>query len=322
VASQALISGAYSLSRQALQLGYLPRLTIVHTSATEHGQIYIPEVNELMMVGCIAVVLGFGSSTALAAAYGAAVTGTMSITSVLFYAVMRERLGPKKALRLLILFLSFDLAFLGANALKITHGGWFPLAIGALMYILMTTWRRGRDALGAVMLGRAKPIAQFQDELRTAPPVRVKGASVFMTSSPDVVPAVLLHHLRHNKVLHESVILLVVATRNVPLVAESDFVLVKDLGDGLTHVTAQYGFMQTPNVPSILAACRAKGLDVVMDETTFYLGRESLLPTGMSRLARWRKRMFMFLARNSRPATYYFGIPVDRVIEIGMQIQL
>lgn len=322
VASQALISGAFSLSRQALQLGYFPRLTIVHTSGKEHGQIFVPEVNEAMMVGCIAVVIGFGSSSALAAAYGAAVTGTMTITSFLFYAVMRDRLGPRRALRLLILFLVFDLAFLGANALKIAHGGWFPLAVGASLFIVMTTWRRGREALRAFVLGRARPLGDLLTELRAAPPHRVPGAAVFLSSSPDVAPLVLLHHLRHNKVLHERVVLLYIATDRVPEVPEDGRVELREAGDGFVFVTAHYGFMQTPNVPAIIATCRARGLELPLEDTTFYLGRESLLPTGPARLARWRKRLFTFLARNAPPATYYFAIPPERVIEIGMQVEL
>jgi KUP system potassium uptake protein len=322
VASQALISGAFSLSRQALQLGYLPRLTITHTSGKNAGQIYMPEVNELMMVGCIAVVIGFGSSTALAAAYGAAVTGTMTITSILFYAVMRERLGQQRALRLLILFLSFDLAFLAANVLKIKHGGWFPLAVGVLVFAIMTTWRRGRTALRSFMLSRAEPLADFCKEIAHTAPHRVPGAAVFMTSNPDVAPPVLLHHLRHNKVLHERVVFLVITTENVPEIAPERRVDIVNLFQGLHHVTARYGFMQTPNLPQIMEACRAAGLDLELEDTTFYLGRESLLLTGVAPLARWRKRLFNFLTRNSVPPSFYFGIPADRVVEIGMQIPL
>ena len=322
VASQALISGVFSLSQQALQLGYLPRLTVIHTSGDHRGQIYIPEVNELMMFGCIAVVIGFGSSTALAAAYGAAVSGTMAITSVLFYAVMRDRLGKKRALRLLVLFLSFDLAFVGSNALKIRHGGWFPLSVGALIFVIMTTWRRGRTALGRIMLTRAVPLADFQAQLAADPPHRVPGAAVFMTSSADVAPPVLLHHLRHNKVLHQQVVLLVIATENVPEVPETRRLELHELGGGLYQVTARYGYMESPNVVRILAAAKGRGLDLPLDDITFYLGRQSLLPTGGSRLWRWRKRLFMFLARNSRSPAYFYAVPPDRVIEIGMQIEL
>jgi KUP system potassium uptake protein len=322
VASQALISGAFSLSQQAIQLGYLPRLRIIHTSGSERGQIYIPEINELMMVGCIAVVIGFRSSSALAAAYGAAVTGTMTITSVLFYAAMHERIGKQRARRLLVLFLVFDLAFLAANTLKIRHGGWFPLSLGVILFVVMTTWQRARGLLGAVIRKGTMSLEEFRAQLDIAEPYRVPGAGVFMTSTPGAAPLVLLHHLKHNKVLHKRVVVLVIVTENVPSVADERLVDVQDLGKGLYHVTARYGFMRTPNVPSIIAACAAKGLELPLSDTTFYLGRETLLPTGRSQLARWRKRLFMYLARNARSPSAYFAIPPDRVIEIGMQIEL
>jgi KUP system potassium uptake protein len=322
VASQALISGAFSLSQQALQLGYLPRLRIIHTSGRERGQIFIPEVNELMMVGCIAVVIGFGSSSALAAAYGAAVTGTMTITSVLFYAAMRDRLGKPRAVRLLVLFLVFDLAFLGANTLKIRHGGWFPLSVGAFMFVVMTTWRRVRGALARVMRDTSLSLDDFRAQLDIGEPYRVPGAAVFMTSTPNVAPPVLLHHLKHNKVLHQRVVVLVVVSEDVPHVADDRLVQIRDLGKGLYTVVARYGFMRTPQVPEILAACAARGLVLPVADTTFYLGRETLLPTGRARIARWRKRLFMFLARNARSPSAYFAIPPDRVVEIGMQIEL
>jgi KUP system potassium uptake protein len=322
VASQALISGAFSLSNQANRLGYLPRLRIVHTSGSERGQIFIPQVNELMMVGCLAVVVGFGSSSALAAAYGAAVTGTMTITSVLFFAVMRDRLGLKPARRLLVLFMSFDLAFLAANTLKIRHGGWFPLAVGALMFTIMTTWRRARAIVHEMVVQTAMPLSDFRQQLDIGEPHRVPGVAVFMTPMPNVAPPVMLHHLRHNKVLHEKVIVLVIVNENVPDVPEAKRIDIKELGKGLFQVWAHYGFMESPDVPRILDACTAAGMRVVLRETTFYLGRESILPTGRTRIARWRKRLFMFLARNAPSSSDYFGIPPGQVIEIGMQLQL
>ncbi len=322
VASQALISGAFSLCRQALQLGYLPRLTIVHTSGAERGQIFIPEVNEIMAVGCLAIVVGFGSSSALAAAYGASVTGTMTITSILFFAVMRDRIGNGRALRLMLLFLVFDLAFLAANAIKIPHGGWFPLALGAALFVVMTTWRRGRAALGQFVRDQARSLDDLLADIRATKPHRVSGAAIFMTSNPEIAPVVLLHHLRHNKVLHEQVVLLYIATEDVPVVSEASRVELREVGEGLTHVTARCGFMETPNVPKIVDACRAEGLELPDDDTTFYLGRESLAATGPAKIARWRKRLFMFLARNARPPTYFFGIPAERVVEIGTRVDL
>jgi KUP system potassium uptake protein len=322
VASQALISGAFSLSRQAVQLGYFPRVTVLHTSSRERGQIFVPEINEAMMVGCLGLVVGFGSSSALAAAYGAAVTGTMTITSVLFYAVMRERLGQKVALRWLLVFLAFDLPFLGANLLKIHTGGWFPIAVAIATFAAMTTWQRGRAALSAYLTERSKPIDVLMEELEAKMPHRVPGTAVFMSSVPDVAPPVLLHHLRHNKVLHEHVILLNVRTRSSPEVPQSARVTTEDRGHGIHVATAHFGFMQTPSMPEVMKALLAAGLPAAMEDTTFYLGREALLPTGHARMARWRKRLFMFLSRNARSPTAYFRIPPDRVVEMGMQIEL
>ncbi len=322
VASQALISGAFSMTRQAVQLGYFPRVSIMHTSGREEGQIYIPEINEFMMVGCIALVLGFRSSSGLAAAYGLAVTGTMSITSVLFYAVMRDRLGKNRALQLTALFLVFDLAFFASNTLKLQHGGWVPLAIAGVIFIAMTTWQRGRAFLGAYVTSLARPLEEFLASLREAPPVRVPGTAVVLSTNPNLAPPVLLHHLRHNQVLHEKLLLMHILTERVPEVPGSDRIVFEDKGEGVWHVTVRYGFMQTPNVPLAIDACIAKGIPIDRDRLTYYLGRETLLPTGQARMMRWRKRLFMFLSRNSRPPTYYFRIPPDRVVEIGMQIPL
>ncbi len=322
VASQALISGAFSISHQAVSLGYFPRVTIIHTSSEEKGQIFIPEVNEAMMAGCLALVVGFGSSSALASAYGFAVTGTMTITSVLFYAAMRDRLGAKKALRLLLLFLAFDLAFLGANALKIRHGGWVPIAVALCVFTAMVTWHRGREILSVHVAGLSRDLDTFLDELSAKMPHRVDGTAVFMTSSAGFAPPVLLHHLRHNRVLHERVILLTVRTENVPEVPAKDRVEIRELPHGFWAVTARYGFVQMPNVPDIARACTENGLALAMDDATFYLGRETLLPTGSGQMMRWRKRLFTFLTRNSRPPTFHYRIPVDRVVEMGMQIEL
>jgi KUP system potassium uptake protein len=322
VASQALISGAFSIARQAVQLGYFPRVTIIHTSGREEGQIYIPELNELMMVGCLALVVGFGSSSALAAAYGAAVTGAMTITSILFYAVMKDRLRPGRAFFLMLLFLAFDIPFLAANALKIDDGGWLPIALAVVIFSAMTTWYRGRQALGAYVLALARPLDEWVASIRATPPVRVPGTAVILSSNPNVAPPVLLHHLKYNKALHERLLLVNLATEKVPEIPEAERTTVEEIGEGIWHVTARYGFIQTPNVPAVIDAVIAKGVPIDRDDLTYYLGRETLLPTGKARLMRWRKRLFMFLARNSRPPTYYFRIPADRVVEIGMQIPL
>jgi KUP system potassium uptake protein len=324
VASQALISGAFSLTRQAVQLGYAPRMTIVHTSGKTEGQIFIPEVNGLLMVACVALVLGFRSSSGLAAAYGIAVTGTMAITSTLFYFVARERLGWKRwqAGILLALFLSFDLGFFAACAAKIAHGGWLPLVVAVSLFSVLTTWKRGRAVLGARISSETLPISAFIADIEHSKPHRVKGAAVFLTSTRRGVPNVLLHHFKHNKVLHQQVVILCVVTDAVPDVPDAERVRLRSFGQGFWAVTAHYGFMQTPDVPHVLRRCRDLGLRIDEADTSYYLGRETLLPTRDPSLALWRKRLFRFLSRNARSATDFFNIPPNRVVEIGTQIEL
>jgi len=323
VASQALISGAFSLASQAVQLGYCPRVTIVHTAGDAEGQIYVPEVNWILMVCCIALVLGFGSSTHLAAAYGIAVTGAMTITSILFFAVMRHRWGLARTLPLLVLFLSFDLAFFFANVVKIAAGGWFPLALGAVIFSIMTTWKRGRAALYEFIKQRVVDMDEFLAEIEHRKLHRVVGTAVFMTQSPKGAPWVLTHHVRHNKVLHENVILLSINFEHEPVVPGDERIRVTPIGHGLHHVQATYGFMQSPSVKEILLRAKRAGVPCHdAADTTFYLGRESLLTDGDSRMMKWRKVLFAFLSRNARPATTFFRIPPDRVVEIGMQVQL
>jgi len=324
VASQALISGAYSLTQQAVQLGYSPRVSIVHTSEHAEGQIYIPEINGMLMVACLALVLSFRESSKLAAAYGIAVTGTMSITSILFFALAVRRWGwsPYKAAPLVALFLAVDISFFAANLVKFTHGGWFPIAMAAIVFTVMITWKRGRAALGAYMMSAALPIEAFMADVEETKPHRVRGTAVFMTSNPTGAPPVLLHHFKHNQVLHEQVILLSIQTSHDPEVPPDERVKIRDLGHGFFQVSAFYGFMQTPNVLDILASCAAHGLVTRPDMVSYYLGRETLLTTGKSGMARWRKSIFGFLSRNARPATAFFSIPANRVIELGIQIEL
>jgi KUP system potassium uptake protein len=324
IASQALISGAFSLTRAAVQLGFFPRVRIIHTSGDAEGQVYIPEVNWLLMVACVALVLGFKSSSNLAAAYGISVTGTMAISSVLFYHVARRRWGWRRGRTLLLvaLFLVVDLSLFSANLPKLADGGWFPLAIGLLVVTIMTTWRRGRLELSTVFAEGTLPTEMFLLDVRESGMVRVPGTAVFMTSNADGIPPVLLHHVKHNKVLHEQVVLLSLLTEAVPSVPLGKNFVVDELGEGFYRVTARYGFLQTPHVPRLLARCLAAGLAVDLDDTSYYLGRESLLIGGRSKMARWRKAIFAFLSRNSRPATQFFGLPPNRVVELGAQIQL
>ena len=325
IASQALISGAFSLARAAVQLGFFPRVAIVHTSGTSEGQIYVPEVNWGLLVACVVLVFAFGSSSRLAAAYGIAVTGTMAITSILFYAVARERWGWSvfAAAPLVALFLAIDLSFLSANVVKLGGGGWVPLAIGAVVFTVMTTWRRGRAILGQSFVAQTLPLDVFMADVARAKPPRVVGTAVFMTSNPAGAPPVLLHHWKHNKVLHEQVLLLSIATRHVPEVPREERVReVEDLGHGFYKVQASYGFMQSPNALELMDLCAERGLETRRADTSYFLGRETLLITEKKGMARWRKVLFAFLSRNARPANAFFQIPPNRVVELGTQIEL
>jgi KUP system potassium uptake protein len=325
IASQALISGAYSLTRQAVQLGFCPRVTVVHTSGTAEGQIYIPEVNAALALGCIWLVLTFKESSALAAAYGIAVTGTMAITSVVYFVVLRRawHWSLWTALPLVAVFLSFDVPFFAANAMKFFSGGWFPIAVGLVLFTVMTTWKKGRTILGRSLADKMLPIDVFLADIAQHHPHRVAGTAVFMSSNPKGVPIVLLHHWKHNQVLHETIVLLSVISEPIPEVSRGERINFASLGEGFFQITAHYGFMETPNVPNILRdAARKHGLPYRPERTSFYLGRETLLPTERGGMFRWRKSLFSFISRNARSATQYFGIPPDRVVELGMQINL
>ena len=323
VASQALISGAFSLTQQAVQLGYSPRMTIIHTSKLASGQIFVPEVNTALMLGCLLVVVGFQSTSSLSAAYGIAVTGTMAITTALFYVVTRRRFGwaMGRALALAAVFFAIDFSFLGANLVKVAHGGWVPLAIAVVLFTLMTTWKRGRIDLAKRLEEQALPLKLFLDDVGRRKPVRVSGTAVFMTSSADGVPVVLLHHLKHNKVLHDQVVILSVGVADVPEVPRAEKVQVQPLEHGFYRVRATFGFMESPNVVDILRLTGKQGIDAKANETTYYLGHERLIPTGPSKMWNWRKHVFIFMARNARSATEFFGIPPNRVVELGTQIE-
>ncbi|MDQ8160250.1 MAG: potassium transporter Kup [Gemmatimonadota bacterium] len=324
VASQALISGAFSLARQSIQLGYLPRMTIVQTSHEEYGQIYMPQINTALMVGTVLIVLSFRSSAALGAAYGIAVTGTMSITTVLFAVVARTRwqwpLG--RVVALATCFLVVDLAFFGANIIKIAAGGWVPLALAVVLLLVMTTWKKGRHLLLQLLQRAGLPLDLLLDELGRRPAPRVPGTAVFLTGDTKGAPVVLLHHLKHNKALHQQVVLLSILSGNVPTVPPAERLTVEALPHGFWRVTARYGFMESPDVPALLAQCADHGIVARPMETSYYLGHERLLPTGDSPMAGWRKRLFVVMSRNAQSAAQFFRLPSNRVVEMGAQIEL
>jgi KUP system potassium uptake protein len=324
VASQALISGAFSLTQQAVQLGYFPRVTIVHTSKHTEGQIYVPEINAMLLVACVGLVLAFKNSGALAAAYGIAVTGTMAITTIVYYVVLTRTWNwPRwKALPILIVFLGIDLAFFGSSATKFVDGGWFPVLMAACVFTVMTTWQTGRRYLAQHLADAMLPLRAFLDDVEISKPLRVKGTAVFMAANPNGVPPILLHHFKHNQSLHEKVVLLNVRNEHVPEVPREERLSVEPVGHGFYRVTIRTGFMQQTDVPMALLACKKLGLEIEPARTSYYLGRETLLPTGRARMMKWRKSLFAFVSRNARPATAYFGLPPNRVVELGMQIDL
>jgi KUP system potassium uptake protein len=324
IASQALISGAFSLTQQAVQLGFCPRVRIVHTSSEMRGQIYIPFVNYALMIACIAVVIGFKESGGLAGAYGIAVTGTMIITSLLYFLVLTydRKWSLWKVIPLVGTFIAFDLAFFTGNFFKIADGGWFPLFVAAIIAIAMTTWKKGRKELYRNLIGARFPLESFLSELPRSHMPRVPGTSVFMTLAPVGTPSTLLHNVKHNHILHEKVVLLSIITKDTPTVPAGERIKLTDLGQGFYRVEALFGFMQKPNVPQIMKIVAQYGLVTDPMTTTFYLGRETLLTGGKSKMMRWRKALFAFMSRNAGNPTSYFGIPANRVVELGAQIEL
>ncbi|MBP6217500.1 MAG: potassium transporter Kup [Oligoflexales bacterium] len=324
IASQALISGVFSLTRQAIQMGYLPRMEIVHTSAAEQGQIYLPSMNWALCLATCLLVLSFKTSSALAGAYGMAVTLTMFITTILIYYVARYRWKWNRylVLSLSFFFLSIDFSFVAANFIKVIDGGWVPLAAGIAIFTLMSTWQRGRALLAKRMIHRMIPLNKFLESLTEKSIARVDGTAVFMATTLDGTPPALLHNVKHNHVLHKTVIILKVATLDVPRVAAHETSEVKEVSPGIFKIALNYGFMDSPNIPNALRHCKIPGIKLDVKNITYFLGRETLLATHREGMAIWREMLFTAMSRNAHSAMGFFHLPTAQVVEIGIQVEL
>lgn len=330
IASQALISGVFSITRQAIQLGFCPRISIVHTSSQEIGQIFVPAVNWSLFIGVIWLVLTFKTSSNLAAAYGIAVTATMVITTILAFEVSRQKWNWSlfKASTIFGAFLIMDLAFFGANVRKVSHGGWVPLVIGSIIYLLMTTWQKGRQVLFRRLKERSMPIEDFCQKLLREPPLRVPGTAIYMSGDPWGVPVPLLHNLKHNKVLHQRVAILTIQTREVPFVSKKERISIQEVIPNMYRILAYYGFMEIPKMKHILEACRQRGINFNVNEATFVLGRETIIAdkgpnkVGEPEMPHWRERLFAVMSKNAQRPTAFFRIPPNQVIEVGIQVEI
>ena len=324
IASQAVISGAFSLTRAAIQMGYCPRLTIMHTSERAIGQIYIPFINWMLLAAIIGLVVGFGNSDNLAGAYGIAVTMAMLIDSILIFVVMRRLWNWPVPIAILIAtpLLLIDLTFLASNALKIPEGGWFPLLIGAVVFTLLTTWKRGRSLLMRRLADDAMPLELFIQSIEASPPTRVPGTAVFLTSTQNRVPHALLHNLKHNKVLHERVVFLTIVTEDIPYVPDEERYEIKPLGCDFFRMVANYGFKDDPDVPELLEDCGRRGFMFDMMETSFFVSRETLIATVTPGMALWREKLFVSMSKNATKASEFFQVPTNRVVELGTQVEL
>jgi KUP system potassium uptake protein len=324
IASQALISGAYSMTRQCMQLGFLPRMTVRHTSTTEEGQIYVPQVNTMLAIGVLILVLAFKTSDNLASAYGIAVTGTFLCTCVLAMVVFRRQFHWSRVAAISVFggFFLIDLVFFSANTLKILEGGWVPLVLGIALTALMTSWKRGRDLLLARWRQDSLPLAPFLARLPQSRTVRVPGMAIFLTGNPDYVPTSLLHNLKHNKVLHERVLFVTVQNVDEPEVASDRRVEVAELASGIHRVVIRYGFMESPNIPRELEGLNALGVAFDVMQASYFLGREVLVPATVPKMPWWRHALFLVMARNAVPATEFFRIPSDRVVELGVRVAI
>ena len=325
IASQAVISGAFSMTREAMSLGYSPRLAVVHTSREMSGQIFVPWVNRMLMVLVILAVLGFRSSDNLGAAYGIAVTGTMTMTTLLALVVARKRWNWSWLTVLLVgvLFLIIDLSFFGANLLKVAHGGWFPLVLGVVLFSVMTTWRRGRELVVREIKQGGLALAPFIENIAEHPPLRVPGTAIFLTANQHAVPHALLHNLKHNKVLHERNVLLTVETLETPVADADERIAITPMAGNFFGLELRFGFAEDPNIPLALTQCTREGLGFDMMDTTFFLSRETIVADARRPgMALWRDKLFAFLSRNAMPATAFFQIPGNRLIELGAQVEI
>ena len=324
IASQAVISGAFSVTRQAIQLGYMPRMQVRHTSDSEIGQIYIPFINHSMFIGVVILVLGFQSSSQLAAAYGIAVTGTMAIDTILAFTVMWALMKWKLPLALtgMAFFLIIDFAFLAANAPKILHGGWFPLVIGITVFTLLTTWKRGRTILFQRMQSDDIDLTAFIEGIAAFSHGRVAGTAIFLHATGKGVPHALLHNLSHNKVLHERVVVLTVVTEDVPAVPSAERAQITPLGEGFYRMRLRFGFREEPDIPVALGQCRKQGMEFHLMETSFFLSRETIIATKMPGMALWREKLFVWMTQNAESAMTFFHLPANRVLELGTQIEI
>ena len=324
IASQAMLSGAFSLTHQAIQLGYLPRMDFRYTSASQIGQIYVPAMNVLMLIGTVGLVLLFGTSSNLAAAYGIAVAGTMVLSTLLISVVARRQWKWSLPTVGLItgFFLMMDLSFFGANALKIPHGGWLPLVLGAGLFLLMTTWNGGRRLIAKHLWSKMPQLTAYLNEVLAQPLTRVPGTAIYMTQFPDLTPPSFVQNVRHNKVLHEQLVFLTTTTARVPMVTGSHHVGIELLAENVRRIVVQYGFMETPDITRLLVACRTQGLNLDLDQATFFLSRVNSLATPKPGMALWRERLFIFLSRNSQRASSFFHIPAEQVVEIGVVVEI
>jgi KUP system potassium uptake protein len=324
IASQAVISGAYSLTRQAIQLGYCPRMTIIHTSENTIGQVYLPAVTGMLLVGTVSLVIGFKNSDSLAGAYGLAVSMTMLLTSIMMtiFILRKWHWHPLLAAAVMIPIFIFDATFFTSNVLKLKAGGWVGLSVAILMFVIMITWHRGRFIMGAKLSADSLPLPLFIADVIQTKPLRVPGTAAFLTGSLNIAPRTLLHNFKHNRILHQNIILLTIVNQDVPRISDPERVSVERLEAGFVRITARYGFMETPDLTQLLTSLSIEGLDLTPSKVTFFLGRETILLIPKQNMFLWRKILFAFLSKNARDATRYFNIPPNRVIEIGTQVEL